>query len=174
MSVENKYHTVMQGFCDFLNASTRITALNLKKPVFIHPVRPASGSSVYPANPYIQCPRIFVLGEDEYLKPQACSGGKRFDVTYTLSVFVQIQQPMGPGNHKECVRVTDEVINAFADANLFPIDLQAPSIPGFQLVACMPAQVTYHQDLRHKFEDPRLNVSVSQINFKIEGKVVEG
>jgi hypothetical protein len=173
MATEDKFRQVLDGFCNNLNASTRIINLNLKHPVHVKNLRPQSASSLYPPNPYIHCPRIFVVGEDEYIRPQAASGGERFDVTYTLSVFINLLQIMGENNHRECVRVAGEVFNVFADSKLFPVDLQAPAIPGFQLVSCMPAQITYHSDLRHKYNDPNLAVSVAQVNFKIEGKLIK-
>ena len=65
-----------------------------------------------------------------------------------------------------------------AIANNFPADKLTPytlagGVPGFNLEKCWGGMITVHPDLRHDYDDPKLRVSCTQIEFKIEGKMVQ-
>lgn len=170
---DSKIEAVSQGFVDYLNSRQQIIDLSLAEDGLAKsfPGRPESASSSYPANPYIQCPRLLLVTEDAIFRPRTGGGGLIHDVVYTCSIFYQRRQVPGQQHHAIMRVDADSIINPFSHDKLQPPPLTNPSIPGFLLTKCFPGQVTFHPDLYHEFRDPYLTVSVVQVNFVIEGRI---
>lgn len=169
----SKITEVTQGFVDYLNTRQQVIDLNLAGDGLAKLMRnqPQSMSSFYPCNPYTKTPALLIIKEDVAYKPRAASGGLVHEMELLLSSFYYRRQIPGEDNATAISQDIDNIISAFTLDKLMPPPLSAPSIPGFQLIACIPVRVTFHSDVYHDSMDPSLNISVAQINFRITGTI---
>lgn len=165
------FEPVSQGLIDYLNSRQQIIDLGLKGGgVAWFPGTPEQASGSYPANPYLQCPRMWLVGEQGALVARSGQGGLVHGLTMTISLFYYLRQTVGQAHQQIMKAKVDTIGNPFLEDKLLPPNLSSGAVPGYALEKCLPGLVTFHPDLYHEFGDPNLTVSVAQINFVIEGK----
>lgn len=168
---DSKIKEVSLGLCNYMNGRQQVIDLNLAEPCRYFRGKPDQASSSYPCNPYLQCPRLMWVTEMAQFAPRAASAGLIHDFTLTGSLFYYRRQNVGEEHQELMDGDLDQIFSPFAQDKLMVSDLQAPSIPGFELLKCFAAIITRHPDLYHEFEDPNLTISVGQINFEIAGRI---
>jgi hypothetical protein len=154
----------------YLNNKQSVLDLNL---VYLgwHPGVPDSSSSSYPCNPYTMLPRLTLRFQDVLLTGMV-GAGSREHLNATCSMFYMRRQNPGESHQELLMADWEAIANPFPEDKLTPYTLSG-AIPGFSLEKCWGGGITIHSDLRHEFDDPSLRISVAQIEFKIEGKMVQ-
>lgn len=166
------FQLISQGLIDYMNTRQQIIDLRLALGGLCRwfPGTPDQASTSYPANPYLQCPRLLLVGEQGTLTPQALSGGFVHHIQATVSLFYYQRQVVGQSHQEIMKGKIDSICTPFSRDKLLPPNLSSGAVRGFVLEKCLPGLVTFHPDLQDEFEDPNLTVSVAQVNFIIEGK----
>ena len=174
---QSKAKAVGDGFITFVNTQSPIIALNLvndltgKGAGWFHGV-PENASSSYPCNPYTQCPRLLLRYEEMSFIPMV-GGGVQHQVEYQCSFFYYRRQIPGQSHQEILMNDLETIINCFTATPGLQVPTISGAIPGFNLWKCFPGKETIHPDLKHEFDDPCLRISVAQINFLVQGKIVQ-
>lgn len=128
-------------------------------------------SSSYPSNPYLQCPRLVLRMLTQDLSPGPPQGGKIHEATYKYTLFYHRQQSTGISKLEQENMVNDmEIIsNAFTQFFIQVPDIEA--VTGWQSFSNYPEQMVIHDEIRHKWKDPKMTVSVGEITYNVIGRI---
>lgn len=126
-------------------------------------------TGILPPNPYINCPAILLRDYSGTLAPGGPVGGLRHAVTYTYSIIYLLQQTLNADHNRVVAVDVDKIWDLFTLARLDPTAIIA--VPGFLPRRVYPANRTIHQSLAHEFSDPRLRVSVGELQIIVEGDI---
>lgn len=151
----------------WLGSRPQIVALSLLQ--FGWQKNPYSPGQAYPTNPYLQCPRLMLRYEGSSLSPGPPQGGQAHDVTYAYSLFYYRRQTPGQ-EHQQLVCIdVESIVSCFTLEAFHPSLVE--SLPGWQSYSLVPVQVSYHDEMKHDFDDQKLRVSIAEISVKATGRI---
>lgn len=151
----------------FLYSRAEITALNLLQFGWFKNL--ISPGSAYPTNPYLQCPRLMLRYEGISIQPGPPRGGTTAKVTYAYSLFYYKRQNVKEEHQQLFANDVESIVSVFTSEAFHPSLIEM--VAGFQNWSLVPVQVSYHDEMKHDFDDPNLRISVAELSLRAEGYI---
>lgn len=127
-------------------------------------------STSYPANPFLQCPRLLLRMFTQDLQPGPPQGGKAHEATYKFSLFYFKQQFQGQSHQELLIPQMELISNAFT--KFFIRVPQIEAVTGWQSFKSYPEQLVIHDDISHPLKDPNMNISIGEQTYNVVGRIV--
>lgn len=122
----------------------------------------------YPADPVTDCPILDLAMSSEPMTP---AGAGMTDAVWGGSLWLKLRQTPGQEHHTLIVQGQETVKNAIL-ALTTPRSGALAAVTGISLAGAFITGSKIHPTLRHDFDDPRLRVSVAEINFGVKFKII--
>lgn len=126
-------------------------------------------ASVPIPNPYLDCPGLYLRPYTDELGAIPLQSGTQAEDKYLYSFWYYKRQTPGAKNPRlliaDLMTIRNRFTQAFLDKNMIP------ATPGYNIIKAYPANVNVHSDIRHKWDDPKLRVSVGELQIEIEGRI---
>lgn len=122
----------------------------------------------YPANPYTMCPRLRLQLVEISETPGPPAGGMVHGARYAGSWFYYRRQIPGQPHQRLLHIDVKKIRDPYLRGQFQPANLQ---VEGLNIHSITLNPTTILTELRHKWDDPALRVSVAQISFVVEGEI---
>lgn len=123
---------------------------------------------LYPANPYIMCPRLRLQMVQVDEQPGPPAAGMVSGATYRGSWFYYRRQVPGEAHQDIIWQDLEYFRNPYLRETFTPSLI---AVPGLVIYSCIPSPATANTVMRHSTNDPNLNVSVGQFDIVITGEI---
>ena len=161
MAITAKGKANGDAFITFLQAQASITAIvasgSIKWADHMHP------EPVYPTNPRTELPLLRLREYVEDVGPGMNIGQAKGDCTYSLWYYRL--QVVSQAHQTLLITDLETILNVLMTGqNWRPTNLQ--SVGGQSFYQILPQRPVVHDELRHKFDDPSLRISVGEIPMR--------